>query len=84
MRCRDHTEAPYIDIIQHALQDVCTVLESPPSEAVFQEAVHTILQPGLYSDAETAVKILLAQGYVSNSRHEIIFTSTTSVWPYFT
>jgi hypothetical protein len=83
MRRRDHTEAPYIDVVRHALQDVCAVLESPPSEAVFREAVHTILQPGLYSDAETAVKTLLAQGYVSNSGHEIIFTSATSVWPYF-
>ncbi|KAG1887625.1 hypothetical protein F4604DRAFT_1717852 [Suillus subluteus] len=64
MRHRDHTDAPYNDIVRHALQDVCTVLEAPPSEAVLQEAIQTILQPGLYADAEAAVKTLLIQGYV--------------------
>ncbi|KAG1841823.1 hypothetical protein DFJ58DRAFT_807718 [Suillus subalutaceus] len=59
-----HTDAPYNDIVRHALQDVCTVLEAPPSEAVLQEAIQTILQPGLYADAEAAVKTLLIQGYV--------------------
>jgi hypothetical protein len=64
MRHRGHTDAPYNDIVRHALQDVCTVLEAPPSEAVLREAVQTILQPALYADAETAVETLLAEGYV--------------------
>ncbi|KAG1748030.1 hypothetical protein EDD22DRAFT_268359 [Suillus occidentalis] len=64
MRHRDHTDAPYNDVVRHALQDVSTVLETPPSEAVLREAVQTILQPGLYADAEVAVKTLLIQGYV--------------------
>lgn len=64
MRHRDHTDALYNDIVGHALQDVSTVLETPPSEAVLREAVQTILQPGLYADAEVAVKTLLIQGYV--------------------
>ncbi|KAG2071500.1 kinase-like protein [Suillus decipiens] len=64
MRHRDHTDAPYHDIVRHALQDVCSILKAPPSEAVLREAIQTVLQPGFYADAEAAVKTLLVQGYV--------------------
>ncbi|KAG0699226.1 kinase-like domain-containing protein [Suillus ampliporus] len=63
MRHRDDADAPYTDIVRHALEDVCTFLGAPQSEAVLREAVRTILQPGLYADAEAAVKTLLDQGY---------------------
>ncbi|KAG2145176.1 kinase-like domain-containing protein [Suillus clintonianus] len=64
MRHRDHADAPYTDIVRHALEDVCAFMEVPLSETVLREAVQTILQPGLYADAEAAVKTLLDQGYV--------------------
>jgi casein kinase 1 len=63
MRHKDHADTPYIDIVRHALEDVCIFLELPFNEVVFREAVQTILQPGLYADAEAAVGTLLDQGY---------------------
>ncbi|KAG1815141.1 uncharacterized protein BJ212DRAFT_258551 [Suillus subaureus] len=63
MRHKDHVDTPYIDIVHHALEDVCTFLELPLNEVVFREAVQIILQPGLYADAEAAVGTFLDQGY---------------------
>ncbi|KAG1839141.1 hypothetical protein DFJ58DRAFT_859919 [Suillus subalutaceus] len=63
MRHKDHADTPYIDIVRHALEDVCIFLELPLNEVAFREAVETILQPGLYADAEAAVGTLLDQGY---------------------
>ncbi|KAG0707893.1 kinase-like domain-containing protein [Suillus ampliporus] len=64
LRHRDNADAPYTDIVQHALEDVCTFLGAPLSEVVLCEAAQTILRPGLYADAEAAVKTLLDQGYM--------------------
>ncbi|KAG2071481.1 kinase-like protein [Suillus decipiens] len=63
MRHRDNPDALYTDIVQHALVDVCTFLGVSLSEVLLREAVQTILQPGLYADAEAAVRTLLDQGY---------------------
>ncbi|KAG1841813.1 kinase-like domain-containing protein [Suillus subalutaceus] len=62
MRHRDNSDAPYTAIVRQALEDVC-ILEAPLSELVLREAVQTILQPGLYADADAAVGTLLDQGY---------------------
>lgn len=62
-RHRDNTDTPYIGVVRHALDDICNLLELLPNEVVFRQAVQTILQPGLYSDAEAAVRTLLDQGY---------------------
>ncbi|KAG2034635.1 kinase-like domain-containing protein [Suillus americanus] len=63
MRHRDNPDALYADIVRHALEGVYTFLGAPPSEVSLREAVQTILQPGLYPDADAAVRTLLAQGY---------------------
>ncbi|KAG1779415.1 kinase-like domain-containing protein [Suillus placidus] len=63
MRHKDDVDIPYIDIVRHALKDVCIFLELSINEVVFHEAVQTILQPGLYADAEAAVRTLVDQGY---------------------
>ncbi|KAG2064035.1 kinase-like protein [Suillus decipiens] len=63
MRHRDNSDAPYTTIVRQALEGVCIFLEVPLSEIVLCEAVQTILQPGLYADAEAAVGTLLDQGY---------------------
>ncbi|KAG1836773.1 kinase-like domain-containing protein [Suillus subalutaceus] len=59
----DNPNALYINIMWHALEGVCTFLGVPLSEVLLREAIQTILQPGLYPDAEAAVRTLLAQGY---------------------
>ncbi|KAG1849705.1 hypothetical protein DFJ58DRAFT_794829 [Suillus subalutaceus] len=64
MRHRDHTDAPYNDIVRHRLQDVCTVLEAPPSEAVLQEAIQTILQPGFICRCRSSCEDAPDPGYV--------------------
>ncbi|KAG1887633.1 kinase-like domain-containing protein [Suillus subluteus] len=63
MRHRDNPDALYTDIVRHALEDVCTFLGAPLSEVLLRETVQTILQPGLYDDAEATVRTLLDQGY---------------------
>ncbi|KAG1754711.1 uncharacterized protein EDB91DRAFT_1076828 [Suillus paluster] len=60
----ENAEAPYTDMVQHVLEDVRTFVGAPLSRAVLREAVRTILHPGLYADAEAAVKTLLDQGYI--------------------
>lgn len=63
MRHRDNPDALYTDVVRQALGDVCAFLGTPLSEELLREAVQTILQPGLYADAEAAVRTLLDQGY---------------------
>ncbi|KAG1717675.1 hypothetical protein EDB19DRAFT_1183752 [Suillus lakei] len=63
MRHRGDPDALYTDIVRHALEDVCTFIGVPLSEVLLCEAVQTILQPGLYADAEAAVRTLLDQGF---------------------
>jgi hypothetical protein len=63
MRHRDNPDTLYTDIVRQALGDVCAFLGTPLSEELLREAVQTILQPGLYADAEAAVRTLLDQGY---------------------
>jgi casein kinase 1 len=63
MRHRDNPDALYTDVVRQALGDVCAFLGAPLSEELLHEAVQTILQPGLYADAEAAVRTLLDQGF---------------------
>ena len=63
LRYRDKPDAKYPEIARQAMDDLCAHVGVHPRSQTFQQALHRLLKPCLFSDVPDAVRRLSERGY---------------------
>ncbi|KAH7907915.1 kinase-like domain-containing protein [Hygrophoropsis aurantiaca] len=63
LRLRDRPHAPHVDIVRGTLEDASSRIGVDCHNSTLEDALHTILRPGLHAYARKAVNSLSKRGY---------------------